>query len=305
MIIDIYNKNEISPYDFYSKYVLFNKPCIIKNFYNKNDKCYKFYLNNKSNFNDYLIFNVSSSKLNDNCFDNFTKKLCQYVDIQKNIRGWKHNKDNLTRWHYDGNGINVINICITGKKKFYLSPPGSLGVFPFTNTVYLPKIWNTPYVTIYERDFLYIPSYWFHQVITEQDNTFTINYCFYHKNNNDYSTLRDRSLYTLHNLLSTSMCKFNICNISKLKNENILIALLNGLYEISIFFLLFSIIIIYLYKLNKNLYKYFIIILTILNIFLFFDQKLDNITYGVIKLFSFYFLIYIVIIHILIYTLLN
>lgn len=45
-------------------------------------------------------------------------------------------KNNITQWHYDGNGIDVINICFNCKKKL-LSEPNRQIVIPFTNITLL------------------------------------------------------------------------------------------------------------------------------------------------------------------------
>jgi hypothetical protein len=115
------------------------------------------------------------------CFNEFVESLKEKITFNDGIRAWKHNKGNVTQWHYDGNGINIFNICISGRKRFYLSPPGSIPVLPLSNISLKTDIWDeqSVFVEIGVSDMLYLPPYWFHKVITLEDNTLTVNYAFY------------------------------------------------------------------------------------------------------------------------------
>ena len=94
-------------------------------------------------------------------------------------------------------------------------------------------------------DMLYIPSYWFHKVITLEDNTINMNYTFFGIHNKKISSKRDRELYTLHNIFNTEMCVSNetkpICNIYPNNIYNYPSAFFRGLYETILFFIIFLI----------------------------------------------------------------
>jgi hypothetical protein len=96
-----------------------NKPLLIKNFL---DDIYKGEIKqliselNKCNNLDYNPLIKSYYKCLDNY--NFYKETKKELLKEKNFicnsesRIWRHKKDNLTKFHYDGNGINVVNICL-------------------------------------------------------------------------------------------------------------------------------------------------------------------------------------------------
>jgi len=193
-----------------------NKPILIKNFISKNK--YKESIeeliklsnlsNNKNNFlqGSKYIQSKNNSLIND---------ILKELNINKNIkiydeyRIWNHKKNNITQWHYDGNGIDVINICLFGKKKFILAEPNSQITFSFTNITIL-ETHKKEYAYILEPgDLLLIPRFWFHKVISLKDNTITMNFCITNNYNNIPNNLK--MLYNLHNYLHTSMSKQNIC----------------------------------------------------------------------------------------------
>ena len=109
-MIKIYN-NKISPTDFYENHVLTNKPCVIRKFY-ENDKCHDFYKNHDHKVKKYMIGNVEANELDVECINDFMDEIKKKTYFQGKKRIWLHNKNNLTQWHYDGDGANIINICI-------------------------------------------------------------------------------------------------------------------------------------------------------------------------------------------------
>ncbi len=290
MIEIIQDSNQINSDIFFKKYILESKPCLIKNFLKPNDTCKKFYTDNK-NFQPEIIGNTKAYRLKTMCLNNFLTDLEKYVEFNGETRAWIHSKGNITPWHYDGNGINVTNICYSGLKRFYLSPPGSLHTLPVSNISIGHEKWNDKYVDLYPGDMLYIPAYWFHKVECLQDNTFTVNHNFYHKSNNTFSTNRDIYLFTLHNFLSTNMCATNlICKYSK---KNLLSALIFGFYEFTPIYLLLLFFTVWIYKINKTLAVNFLIILGLISLIFSMSPKLNEITSGISKIYSFYIFIYI------------
>lgn len=139
---------------------------------------------------------------------------CSNIKIYDEYRVWNHNKNNITQWHYDGNGIDVINICFNGKKKFLLAEPNSQITFPFTNITIL-ETHNKTYEYILEPgDLLLIPRFWFHKVITLKNETITMNFCL--TNNHDTVPINLKMLYNVHNYFNTIMSKQNICSFPNL-----------------------------------------------------------------------------------------
>ncbi len=290
MIQIIEDPNQINYEIFFKKYVLESKPCLIKNFSKPDDLCKKYYTEN-TGYTVQYAGNAKNYHLDTQCLNEFFVGLQKYVQFDKETRAWKHSAGNITPWHYDGNGVNVTNVCYSGSKRFYLSPPGSLHTLPVSNISIGHEKWNNNYVDIYPGDFLYIPAYWFHKVECLKDNTFTINHNFYHKSNNKFSTNRDLYLYTLHSFLSTNMCANNsICKYSK---KNLPSALLFGFYEFAPFYLLLLFITVGAYKIKKSLAVNFLVLVGLVCLILSISPKLNQITSGISKIYSFYIFIYI------------
>ena len=289
-MIKIYNKNNITLELFIKNHIDENRPCVIKNFYDNDEKCINFYLSNIKNVENYKIGNVISYLLKETCLNNFMSRLNEQITLKKNTRMWIHDKNNLTRWHYDGNGQNVINICLQGKKRFYLAPPNTIPVYPLSN-IALPYVdWDGEYIDIEKYDLLFIPSYWFHKVLTLENKTITINHLFYHKNNNVFASHRDLYLYTLHKYFNSYMCNEDICSITKKKP--LFYCFLYGFYEMLWIYIILFIIFIFLYKINIKLFNISQIIMFILIFYIYFDNKYNKVFSGILKLYSFYIFLF-------------
>lgn len=77
-------------------------------------------------------------------------------------------------------------------------------VYPLSNIAVFDK--PSPIeVKIQPGDMLYIPSCWFHKVLTLEDGTMNINYVMFNKNNPNISTFRHRQLFNLHKMFTTRM----------------------------------------------------------------------------------------------------
>lgn len=290
-MIKIYNLNEITPDIFLKNHIEESRPCVIKNFF-YNDKCFDFYNQNKDNTENYLIVNVISHLIKKTCLNDFIKKLESTNKFTDYTRYWKHNKGNITPWHYDGNGQNVINICLSGKKRFYLAPPGTIPVYPLSN-VAIHYNWDSKYVDIEKYDLLYIPSYWFHKVITLEDNTVTINYLFYnYKNNNLFATNRDIYLYTLHDYFNTNMCENYICKITEKKP--LMFSILYGLYEMLYIYFILLVLFFIIYKNNKKIYNIINCVFLLFIYYIYTNKDIVKSSYGANKLFSLYIIFFII-----------
>ena len=223
-----------------------NRPLFIKKFYsNQNynssiDEIIK--LSNESKDKNNFLKGSVYIKSTDNKFINkISAELgeCSNIKIYDEYRVWNHNKNNITQWHYDGNGIDVINICFNGKKKFLLAEPNSQITFPFTNITIL-ETHNKTYEYILEPgDLLLIPRFWFHKVITLKNETITMNFCL--TNNHDTLPTNLKMLYNVHNFLNTIMSKQNICSFPNLNIK---------LYEFIYYYVKENIILFILF--NKN-----------------------------------------------------
>lgn len=204
-----------------------NKPVLIKKFIQKDEhedsikdiiKLSKL-SNKKNNFLSGSKYIKSNKNLLINTILNELKKN-DNIKIYDEYRIWNHEKNNITPWHYDGNGIDVINICFNGKKKFILSEPNSQITFPFTNITIINTSFKQEYI-LEPGDLLLIPRFWFHKVISLESETITINFCLTNSHDNIPNNLK--MLYNLHNLFKTTMSKEYICSYPniKIKLENI------------------------------------------------------------------------------------
>jgi hypothetical protein len=236
-----------------------NKPIFIKSFFSSIE--YKESIdeiinlskqsNNKNNFLKGSNYITTKKNL---FIDNILKELKKNKDIiiDNNYRIWNHKKNNITQWHWDGNGIDVINICLKGEKKFILAEPQSQIRYPFTN-ITLFETHKKEYTYILKPgDLLLIPRFWNHKVISLQNNTITMNFCL----TNNYNNIPNnyKMLYNLHNFFNTQMSKENICKLPILfmKIKDFFINLIK---ENVILFILFLSLRILLKNLLKQKYK--------------------------------------------------
>jgi hypothetical protein len=290
-IIDLDAEN-FSPEDVLS-HIYENRPCVVRGFLSK--EVIDYYLDHIKNANltKYLIGNVVSEY-----FQKHQMPYNEYINAYENdpsllhsdtIRVWRHNKNNLTRWHYDGNGADLLNISLQGKKRFYLAPPNTLPVYPFTNIAWRYDFKETHIVEIEPGDMLFLPAYWFHKVLTLENNTININYIMYNKKNKEVASTRDKELFTLHNLFSTCMdAEIKLIY----KNEPVYSSLGRGIYEMLPFIALFII----FYFIAKKYNQYWIIILSLLlglifGIIFYTNRSFEKDTNGMSKIIGFYLLV--------------
>lgn len=266
-----------------------NTPCVVRNFLSQEImQTYLDHINNTS-LTKYKTGNVPAYYMN-------YKVLAQnnYLDAYQSdpdlihsniIRVWKHNSNNITRWHYDGNGADMLNVSLKGKKRFYLAPPNSLPVYPLSN-IALYDFKETHRVDIKAGDMLFLPAYWFHKVVTLTDDSININYIMYNKKNNKYASSRDKELFGLHNLFNTSMDQ----QILKLyKTENIFSCLARGLYEMFLFISIFLILYFIGKKTKQRWVIYSLLLLgLIIGLYLYYNKELSIDTNGITKIIGFY-----------------
>lgn len=198
-MIDTFNLSNISYNYFLKEYILKNKPCIIRNFIdeiNCTADNVQTYVNSK-NLNSYLIGNITALLGDDTllCDNRIVRGIKKDMEVSKTIRVWKHNKNNKTKWHYDGHGADILNICFQGSKDFYLAPPHTYNTYPLSTIAYDIDFKEKYKVQLNKNDMLYIPSFWFHKVITLEDNTINLNYMFYGHHSKKLISPRDSDIF--------------------------------------------------------------------------------------------------------------
>jgi oxalate decarboxylase/phosphoglucose isomerase-like protein (cupin superfamily) len=201
------------------EHIKLQKPVIIKNYFDA-DSCDNIVGKNAKKKCDYAnCYYIDKSE------NSCTSDLLQNLESNENyvvenmIRVWNHKKGNLTKYHYDGNGVNVINICLSGKKKFTLTPPNSHFTIPFSN-VSIFNCSNDEQIFILEKgDIFLVPPFWYHEVETLEDNTVTINYNFVKKD----MIIDQQNLlkYKLHSLFRTHMTTEPIMEVAKNRKLNL------------------------------------------------------------------------------------
>ena len=274
-----------------------NRPCVVRGFL-KPDVVQQYLEHiNSANLKKYFIGNLPASYMektdlaSNSYLDAYQSEPCL---VHSNIlRVWKHNAKNLTRWHYDGNGADLLNISLQGKKRFYLAPPNSLPVYPLTNIAWKYDFQDTHQVEIQPGDMLFLPAYWFHKVLTLEDNTININYMMYNKNNPEKSSSRDRELFGLHRMFGTTMDK-EILDIHHEHPDkpNTISCLARGLYECFLFIAIF--IIIYAFAKTKKIWWLIMFLLLtglIIGLYLYTNESLGYDTNGISILIGFYILV--------------
>ena len=209
-VCPFYTVDEISPEEFRDRIQL-SRPCVIRGFFTPDVvKQYTDHIH-RASLEKYIIGNVPAyrmkrSEISPHAYLDALQADDRLVHTDI-LRIWKHDKDNLTRWHYDGNGSDLLNISLSGSKWFYLSAPDSLPVYPLSNIVPPFNFPEAVKVEIHPGDMLYIPSCWFHKVLTLEDGTMNINYVMFNKHNRDIVSHRHTHLFSIHDLLDTAMDK--------------------------------------------------------------------------------------------------
>ena len=252
-----------------------NKPLLIKNFINNTYKDeIKQLINELEKNNNIIQYNPLIKSYyktldNYNFYKDTKKKLLKEKDFvcDPQSRIWRHKKDNLTKFHYDGNGINVVNICLEGSKKFILTPPSSQTNIPFINLSLFntSKKQDTKEFIVEKNDLFLIPSFWYHEVLTLEDNTTTVNLCITDKSCDiDNNNLMK---YRFHSLFRTAMINEPIINVAKNKKITVYNFSKEYLKESMLLILFISLCLILQQKTKINFNNIFLIFLRIITYF--------------------------------------
>lgn len=188
----IVNNQEIKCNNFYNDFVQYKKPVLIKGalsskrlnqlVLDKKDKIKPLYTRGAAPF---LYTYFDDITIRDYVFDlPIIKHLINNSDtlFREKMRLWHHSKNNISYFHYDQRSTDLLNICLSGSKKWYFLPPDApLKCWPFYN-IALPfqknKKQKAMTLIMEQGDVIYIPRNWFHQVTTLEDDTKNINVIF-------------------------------------------------------------------------------------------------------------------------------
>jgi Cupin-like domain len=135
---------------------------------------------------------------------------------RQSMRVWISGKGTQTRWHYDGNSLQVANIQVRGRKRFSLiSPETPLTCFGFGQSarrgyIDLSEI-NIPVnFTICEimaGDMIFIPQHWYHSVLSLDRENLNINWVWTDKEllmaSSSLTAIREREYLATLYLLGT------------------------------------------------------------------------------------------------------
>lgn len=188
----IINGQEVEYRTFYSDFVQYKKPILIKNalhsktlnqivtdkkedikpLYSRGAAPFLYTYFEDSSIHEYVFRLPIIRYLFDNPNTQFREKM----------RLWRHNKGNVSYFHYDQRSTDLLNICLSGSKKWLFLPPEEpLRCWPFYN-IALPfqkeKKKKALVMIMEQGDLIYIPRNWFHQVITLENDTKNINVIF-------------------------------------------------------------------------------------------------------------------------------
>lgn len=240
--MNVYDVTQLSYADFVSNHLNANRPCVVRRFVN-DDSCSLDSFSDHISRTAYQTYSIGSSKALFGQYESFCAndlvvglEKDASIIMEKWFRLWRHGRGTVTPWHYDGNGSDIFNVCLGGSKDFYLSPPDSLPVYPLSSVALPVPFGFTYHVRLFAGDMLYIPSYWFHRVVTLDDTSSNVNFTFWHVTNSPIG--RNTDLYILHRLLRTSMCDQPICRMTS-RPGRLSHAFVVGLFETFPIFLLY------------------------------------------------------------------
>ena len=176
----IVNKMETTPFQQLTDYLFENKDL----FYFSTNLSKKFNKPIKILLSHYL------NNLNyQNIFDSFLSSQLEqfqikgFYDLENyNLNFWYSKKDCFSPLHHDGNKYN-FNLCLFGKKKWYLRPPNT----DLDNLELQEKNSNFIEIDTCHNEILYLPEFWLHKVKTLQE---TVCYSYWYDDNLIHNDIR-------------------------------------------------------------------------------------------------------------------
>ena len=98
---------------------------------------------------------------------------------RNNVRVWINDRDHLTPFHSDTNGLYVFNVQIEGTKRWQLlAPDAPVRLYAFTQFPHLryntdippPLASHAMEFRLQRGEMLFLPAFWFHKVVSESDS---------------------------------------------------------------------------------------------------------------------------------------
>lgn len=90
------------------------------------------------------------------------------LSLERPVRFWQAQEGHQTPWHYDGNALDVVNVQLTGSKRFTLAPPDRelpwIRFLPVSTLAYDDADVPTQHVVLHAGDLIFIPRFWSHRV---------------------------------------------------------------------------------------------------------------------------------------------
>lgn len=90
------------------------------------------------------------------------------LSLERPPRFWQAQEGHQTPWHYDGNALDVVNVQLTGSKRFTLAPPDRelpwIRFLPVSTLAYDDADVPTQQVILNAGDLIFIPRFWSHRV---------------------------------------------------------------------------------------------------------------------------------------------
>ena len=90
------------------------------------------------------------------------------LSLERPLRFWQAREGHQTPWHYDGNALDVINVQLTGAKRFTLAPPERelpwIRFLPVSTLAYDDADVPVQQVILNAGDLIFIPRFWGHRV---------------------------------------------------------------------------------------------------------------------------------------------
>ena len=104
----------------------------------------------------------------------------KHFSLERPIRFWESLKGNTTPWHYDGNAVDVINVQLTGAKRFSLISPKHelpwIRFLPISTLAYEDANLPSLELTLNAGDLIFIPRFWMHRVRALDDTNHNVNW---------------------------------------------------------------------------------------------------------------------------------
>lgn len=90
------------------------------------------------------------------------------LSLERPLRFWQAQEGHQTPWHYDGNALDVVNVQLTGSKRFTLAPPDRelpwIRFLPVSTLAFDDADVPTQQVVLNAGDLIFIPRFWSHRV---------------------------------------------------------------------------------------------------------------------------------------------